>query len=748
MVRPDGSVKVLDFGLAKGPAGPASLPDATQSPTLTSPMTMPGIILGTAAYMSPEQARGRPVDRRADAWAWGCVLYECLTGKRAFPGADISETLAAILKDTPDWSRLPADTPPRIRELLARCLAKDPRERQRDLGDVCLELAAARREGPAPRGPAAARALPGPWAAAALALAVATGLVAGWWIARVRAPAAPTRRVEIVPPDQGIGVIWEGEYALSPDGRALVAAVSDSAGSTALYVRSLESREWRRLDGTEDADFPFWSPDSRDIGFFARARLKRVPAAGGETQDLCAARDPRGGVWTSTHEIVFEPSIDGPFSRVPESGGTPVAMAHAPGYASERYPVLLPDGVHFLYLGRRTDGSGHNILIGSVRGGGDRVVTGDIESVGFSPPDRLLFRRGRSLLAQRLDMGRGVLVGAPVKVKERPSEATQIQGSPTCSVASDGTLLYATRDTRTSDVTWVDRGGHPLRTIPLGLPGVFSGALSPDSTRLAASSDTEGPGVYVIDLARGTSLAIPGTENAAGQIAWMRDGARLVTSTFAPGRRLVAAFDAAGSGRVDSLTIRADTERNTSQLVFVRDLTRDGATLVIGQPEAGTSWDVMTQRLGDGSALVPYANSPAFEGDARLSHDDRWLAYVSTTSGRPEIYVDSFPRPAGARRLSFTGVSLGSGPDRLVWWRADDREIEYLGADGRTVYAAAVRTSPTLELGEPRPLFVAPAGTTGVEAAPDGQRFLVFGQHGRFVNTLTLVLGGRAGEEK
>jgi len=359
------------------------------------------------------------------------------------------------------------------------------------------------------------------------------------------------------------------------------------------------------------------------------------------------------------------------------------------------------------------------------------------------PPDWILFPRGRNLLAHRLDLERGAPIGAPVNTQEHPSTQSELSSTPPCAVSADGTMVYATRDRRTVDATWFDRGGHPLRTIPLGLPGIGSGTLSPDLARLAATADVDGPDEYVFDLVRGGSVALPGSDDATGQVAWSPDGSRVATGILGADEPLLVALDASGNGRADTLIAHSSSAK--VPLTYVRDWTRDGATLVIGQSQPGSGWDILTKPAGDASPPVPYANTPAYEGDARVSHDGHWIAYVSNASGHFEINVDAFPRPMGARRLSFTGVSHGSGWNRLVWWREDDREIEYLGADGRTVYAAAIRTSPVLELGRPQPLFVAPPGTMGVEAAPDGQRFLVFQPHGPFANTFTVVLGARPG---
>ena len=740
MVRSDGSVKVLDLGLAKGPEAGEPAPDVTQSPTLTSPVTLPGMILGTAAYMSPEQARGRAVDRRADAWAWGCVLYECLTGRRAFPGEDFSETLAAVLKDPPDLARLPAGVSPRVRELLTRCLAKDPRERQRDLGDARHELLAARREGPARR--QAGRALSGPRAMVVVGAVLVAGVLAGLGLARLGTPVPALRRFEIVPPDQGVSALNGGEYAISPDGRQLVAAFADSSGSGTLFVRSLETGEWRRLEGTDGADLPFWSPDSRDIGFFAHGRLNRIPAGGGEPQDLCVAREPRGATWSDAHEILFSGDIQGPLLRVPDTGGAPVETPHA-GYRSERFPVFLPDGIHFLYLAARPGELANILLLGSLRDTTRRLIAQGTEHASFLPPDWALFLRGRGLFAQRIDIGRGVPIGVPIDTQEHPSRQAELGGAPLCTVSREGVMIYGTRDRRLTDATWFDRGGHALQTIPLGLPGILGGPLSRDGTRLVVDADVDGPAAEVFDLAHGGSLALPGSDDATGQLAWSPDGTRIASACATADHPEIVALDASGSGRVDTLVRRADPSLLRSALTFVRDWSRDGTTILFGQPRKATGWDLFAQRIGAPPAALAYVATRAEENDARLSNDGRWAAYATDVSGRWEIVVDAFPKPTGAHRLTFNGAWRGSGPDRVVWWRADDREIEYLGADGRTVYAAAVHAGPSLELGAPKPLFVAPPGTVGVEPAPDGSRFLVFTPHGTFVNTFTVVLGMR-----
>jgi predicted Ser/Thr protein kinase len=362
-LTPSGEVKVLDFGLAKGASsGADSSPDLSHSPTLTQAATGLGVILGTAAYMSPEQARGKMVDRRTDIWSFGCVLYECMTGVQAFAGETVSDTIALILQGEPDWARLPGKMPEKLRVLLGRCLEKDARRRLRDIGDARIELEellGARISG-APRAAAAAHvaaaAKPRSRAmtlAGGVALAL-IGAVAGallWPMLSPKPPAAPYR-FTVGSPGQA-EVDGDGaQNVISPDGRQIAFSATDSGGTSALWVRPLGSFESRRLGGTEGALLPFWSPDSRQLGFFADGKMRRVRVTGGTPEVICDAPSGRGGSWSRKGDIVFNPAPGGGLYMVRVTGGTPVAVTaidSTQGETAHRWPCFLPDGEHFTY---------------------------------------------------------------------------------------------------------------------------------------------------------------------------------------------------------------------------------------------------------------------------------------------------------------------------------------------------------------------------------------------------------------
>ena len=454
-VRSDGTVKVLDFGLAKaldpgggaGQAGRAGaeagvyrpdrpdrpgLPGLT-SPTITSPamLTGAGMILGTAAYMSPEQAKGRAVDRRADVWAFGVVLFEMLTGTRAFEGEGISETLARVLEREPDWSRLPSTLSPALRTYLVRCLEKDPRQRIRDIGDVRLALEGAFETAASQATPPTTASSRGrwPWMAA---FAVVAALIAALAVPALRhlretpPPPPPEMRLEITTPATDAPL----QFALSPDGRSLV-FVASGDGASRLWLRPLDQGEARPLAGTEGGTAPFWSPDSRSIGFFAAAKLLRLDTAGGAPQVLAnTSGTGLGGSWSANGTILFaQQSTGSPLSRVATAGGDAVAVTRLdpPRQASHRYPQFLPDGRHFLFYAAGTpDAAG--IYLGSLDGGAPTRLTAADSGGAFLPPNQVVFVRQGTLVARRLDLARGALIGEFATLADRVGVETNSRG--------------------------------------------------------------------------------------------------------------------------------------------------------------------------------------------------------------------------------------------------------------------------------------------------------------------------------
>ena len=441
----DGVVKVLDFGLAKAATGDESTPDLTQSPTVTVGGTREGIILGTAAYMSPEQARGQAVDKRTDIWAFGCVLYEMLTGQRAFQRDTVTETLAAVLELEPDWSQLPSATPAAVRRLLEKCLRKDRTRRMQSAADVRIEIddVQNRVDGaedgvralvPRARGRAG-------WIAAAIALMGMIGFAVPSFRFLQTGPAnAPEMRTEIsMPAAISIPAAVGISFALSPDGRQ-VAFVASDGGPRRLWLRPLDGTAAKALIGTEGATAPFWSPDGKSLGFFDESSLKRIDLSGGPAQTLASSMD-RGGAWAPDGTILFSPTSASSLFRVPATGGEPVAATTLGNHTNHRFPWMLPDGRHFLFhaLGRSDDGG--EIYLGSLDGlETTRLTAGDALGV-YAPQGWLLFVRGGTLLAQRLDLSRRSLSGIPVTVAEGVA-FNNTTGAAAVSVSSTGLVAY------------------------------------------------------------------------------------------------------------------------------------------------------------------------------------------------------------------------------------------------------------------------------------------------------------------
>lgn len=516
----DGKVKVLDFGLAKAMA-PDSSPqgsgvELTQSPTMTPGSTQVGVILGTAAYMAPEQAVGGAVDRRADVWSFGVVLWEMLTGRRLFEGETTSHVLASVLKDTPDLTALPAGTPQRVVDLLERCLRRKPRERLQSIGDARLlidevlvdpgaESRAAARSAVALR----PRSSKVPWLVAAAAVAVA-GISAALWLGSNRR-AAGERLVHaaLVPAP---GTVLGDTLALSPDGRRLVFEAWDQkTGARALWLRDLSRGKAERLDQTEGGEMPFWSPDGRHLAFFSKGMLKRLDLAGGPAQELCEAPTPRGGAWGPDGRIVFTPSFRVGLSTVPATGGTPRVLTKlSPDEKSHRFPVFLPDGKRILFLSQTAEGGARNDQSGIdaldlASGKRTRLITTNSSPL-YSAAGQILFWRDGTLLAQGFDAGRLALHGEPVPIAS-PVSYTQNEQT-LASVSNEGTLVFreGTRGSL-SRLIWIDRKGLGLAVIrERELLRGF--ALSHDGTRLVYASNAVGQGstdLWVQDLVRGAA---------------------------------------------------------------------------------------------------------------------------------------------------------------------------------------------------------------------------------------------------
>jgi serine/threonine protein kinase len=741
-VTPDGRVKLLDFGLAKiFESEPSGSPSISYSPTLTARATAAGIVLGTAAYMSPEQARGKPVDKRTDVWAFGCVLYEMLAGKRAFEGETVSDTLAAILKEEPNWAALPPQTPTKIRDLLRRCLRREAKQRLHDIADARLELeellneaslasGSGARSGrpftfgekiPAP-GPTVASAerakrvrgsktaLYLPWALAA-ALAAATGGLA----LRARAPSsARILRSAIVLPS-GFALDSENtSLALSPDGRSLALAGSGADGKRRLFVRALDSAAVQPLEGTDDATYPFWSPDGRSLGFFADRKLKRITISGGTPQTICDAQDGRGGSWGSEGVIVFSPHPYGGLFSVAATGGTPSALTTAPTKeSSHRNPHFLPDGRRALFFsGTSIAAKTNGIFVVDVASKKIGLVAPESSEGLYVDPGYLVFVRGVNLMAQRIDPGSLKLGGDAVPIAEgvwfNPNRWT---GSFT--VSSSGLLVYQSGSlARRSQLTRYDLEGR--ETGQVASPSFFRHlAISPrgDVAVAEITEPNERSSLWMYDLSRGVASRFTfGDDESAGfssQSVWSADG-RTVYFSNADGTLL--AKDARGLSNTRTLLGGGVANQ------YACSAAPDGSALAVQSQQSATGWDLGIVPLNGEAKLKPFLTTPANERDSRFSPDGKWLAYISDESGRNELYLVPYPGPGGKWQISPAGAEEGFwlSATELGFWR--DRKL----------FAVTLRfDGGALTLDPPRPLLGGkPVLANTYAVYPDGKRLL------------------------
>ena len=726
MLTAAGDVKVLDFGLAKAmdPAGASSaVHDPMNSPTITSPATQMGMILGTAAYMAPEQAKGKAVDRRADIWAFGVVLYEMLTGRRPFVGETMTDVIAAIVTREPDWAALPPATPRPIRDLLARCLDKDPRRRLRDIGEARLALERAGAAGAdAPAVAAAAppwrRALP--WAVTAAALVIALASV--WMLsARPTSSSAALVRFTVLPPFGVRRPVGQG-FAVSPDGRILAFSASSNDGQIRIFLRRLDEPGADPVAGSENGVLPFWSPDSRSIAFTKDGGLFRVNLDSGAQRRLCDIPGPvdgphfarSAGTWGSEGVIVFTARTQGLF-RVDENGGTPAQLTSLDTDAVHASPSFLPDGRRVMFLALPLGETRGTVYAIGLDGGARTTVTES--SGGVEYVDGLLLTTTaapRSLVAQAFDPELLRLDGPVFPIREQ-LELADVGGRTGFSASPQGVLVLDRSARRVQRLTWMDRHGRVVSTVgPNARIPDF--ALAPNETQVVVritDSASLRSDLWLFDGSRqsGTRLTF---QIDTRRPLWSHDGRRVYLTTMP------------GFQQWSLLVGAAHPQPFGKPAVFshFEDATRDGRYLVV--KTRGTSGAVEGLGIQDvGASAEPRAlvQGPQSLAGARVSPDGRWLAYAAMLPGGPEIFVQPFDRPGDAQQVSRAG---GTGP----MWRADGSELYYEGRDVLMAAATAERAG-VLHVATPHPLF--PIRTQGftnnqphnVEVAANGQRFLV-----------------------
>jgi|RhiMethySRZTD1v2_1073278.scaffolds.fasta_scaffold04287_5 eukaryotic-like serine/threonine-protein kinase len=742
-------VKVLDFGLAKAINPDLSRTDVTQTPTLTVASTRAGVILGTAAYMAPEQARGKSVDRRADVWAFGCVLFEMLTGRRAFEGEVISETIAAVLRGEPEWNALPASTPWTIRELLRRCLVKEPRERLQAIGDARIEIkkamAGADEAGTAPPPPAPTAARPnlGLMAAVAAIAAILAG-GAAWLLKPAPATTAQvTRSLLGIQPFERRSPAKPGEtrvpitrrdrtsIALTPDGRTLVIrALGDITEQ--LYVRPLDKLEATPLAGTERTENPFISPDGAWVGYAAGAELKKIPIAGGVASTITripgiqAAPRIFGASWGPGDLIVF--ATDDGLWQVNAGGGDARRLTTV---SDKEYrhtlPHVLPDGRAVLYTVtkapfRWTDAQ---IVVRLLESGEQKVLIDNGADPRYASSGHLVFVRSATLMAVPFNIDRLEVTGNPIALVEDVQQAIGTgntfndSGSAQVAIASTGRLVYATGGPAPSVprvLVWVDRDG---KTEALQLPErqYTAPRIAPDGRRIAVSIAPDSR-VWVYDLQRGGLTAVTDTKEFAIWNIWSPDGQRIAYT---------------GSGF--DISLRAADGTGTADLLYSSrnfpapsSWSSDGQRLAFVQREAETLGDVWVMDLTDPKRpRQPFVQTAAEESFPAFSADGKWIAYTSTQSGRGEIYVQPYPGPGPRVQISTQG---GNAPT----WTSNGAEIVYIGNGSglgiSAIMAVAVKTTTTgLAVDAPRKLFEGRFNFTGpvrgYDVTPDGRRFLM-----------------------
>jgi eukaryotic-like serine/threonine-protein kinase len=699
-ITPEGTVKILDFGLAKTMDVPASA--AASEPALQP--TEAGMILGTAAYMSPEQARGQTADRRADIWAFGVVFYELLTGASPFRAGNASESLAAVLTHEPDFNALPRETPPRARRLLELCLRKEPKLRLQAIGDARILLDDP--EPGVPRPPSSThRRLP--WGVAG-ALAIALVAVMAWQQARVgeTGPGAVRFLAPLPPGTSADPNIMSTHAVISPDGHHLVfVAREDSTGKTVLRVQPLDSTSAQRLDQTEEASLPFWSPDSQHIGFFAGGTLKRVAVSDGSVQTICKAPTVAdGGAWNRDGVIVFATygAATQPLMRVSASGGAPTAVtALEKGELWHSWPQFLPDGRHMLYFAVNKDAANSAIYVQAL-GSTERVLVLKNPTRGvWAAPGHLLFVREGTLFAQRMDPKTYQLVGEPAAIAQDVA-FNERNGRNAIAASRNGVLVYrSSASNRVRQLTWYNREGKLLG--PAGKPGEFMNpALSPDEKNVAMLIGPSGRiDVWVMNLASGVISRM--TQDSKISIAatpvWSRDSQRLAISQVTNG--------------IEEIDLTSDKITQLgSEALSAWDWWPDGSAILCG---SGTR----LFQLPAASGATPQVILDSPTGTAfRFSPDGRYVVYASTESGQQEIYVASFPTFAAKRKIS-------SGGGRFPLWAKGGKEVFYRATDGAFM-GADIRTGLTLEAGPPKLLFKAMGSAPGrFSVTADGKRFLI-----------------------
>jgi Tol biopolymer transport system component/predicted Ser/Thr protein kinase len=716
--------KLLDFGLAKLQQDAKPATPFSELPTIQGGETAEGTILGTLQYMSPEQVEARPVDARTDIFAFGAVVYEMATGKKAFEGRSQASLIAKILETDPaPILTLQPMTPTALDRLVKKCMAKEPEKRWQAASDVCDEL-----KWIAEQGQGTQAAMPGSggianrgvrdqlgWLVAAVAIVVAAALAVA--VFYFRRPSAELKVVHFAvasPEKQNLPVNGLGPnfFSLSPDGSKVVFVAVDAGGHSQLWLRYFDSPTARALPGTEDAWGPFWSPDGRFVAFSAGS-LKKVPIAGGPAETITTSPASFGGTWNRDGVILFSPGPGSRILRVPSAGGspTPVTLADASRQSLvDDWPYFLPDGKHFLYTIDTSNPENSGIYVGSLDSKETKLILKSYSSALYASPGYLLFNRAGTLLAQPFDADRLEVKGDAIPIAEGV-QFNAANGKAAVAVSGNGVLAYRLVPTAAQNkLVWVDRKGteQPLAAPP---HAYRNPRLSPDGQRVAVTIDELGTQEWLLDIGRGTLTRLTFEGSYNGALAWTPDGKRVTFASDRAGSRNLFWQLADGSGGTERLAT-SDRQQVASSW------SPDGQTLAFEQIDPGTGFDLFVYRLKD-RKVETFLQTRFNEIAPQFSPDGRWLAYVSDESGRNEVYVQPYPGPGGKWQISTEG---GTEP---VWAR--NGELFYRNGD--KMMAVGTTTKANFSANTPKVLFEGHYATYNTmpayDVTPDGQRLLL-----------------------
>jgi len=708
----DGAVKVLDFGLARMREAEGAASNLSNSPTLMSAASMPGMIMGTAAYMSPEQAKGRPVDGRTDIFAFGAVLYEMLTARQAFQGETVSEILASVLIREPDFSLLPHNLNPRLHEILRRCLDKNPKRRWYAAADLRIELEAVasdiyRKPETVQRGTRERL-----WISAVVVLTLIAFILA---VMAFRPSKPPDElRLEIMTPPTSDPF----SLAISPDGRQ-VAFVANQQDKSMLFVRALDSTAARPIPGTEGARFPFWSPDNRSLGFFADRALKRIDVAGGVPQVLATPSNGLGGSWSANGTIIFAPRVVSSLYRIPAAGGEAIPITHVePPLTAHQNPQFLPDGKHFLFSGLGSS-SAAGVYVGSLDDFRIKRLFGPDTHGVYDLRGFLILGRQGTLLARSFDLRRLELRGDPILIADHLAFEPLL---PAAWAAANGVIVYRTgSDLGLHQLVWFDRAGEAIAALAApDSHDLEDPELSFDEKRVTVRRAVDGNlDVWTIDVTKGVLSR------------FTSDPAADTYPTWSPDARWLA-FASSRKGTLDLYRKLSNNEGSeelllaSSQVKSPLDWSSDGKFILYAEVDQNNGTDLWALPLSGDKKPIPIANTLFNEVHGRFSPDVRWVAYASDLSGHYEIYVKPFGRSGGEQMISANG---GLQPR----WRQDGKEIFYIAPDN-TLMSVPIQISSggqLLEAGTPVALFhshvfsKSRAGKQQYAVSRDGQRFLM-----------------------